>query len=156
MQLCQFLSSDRILVAPAANDKWELIDLLITLLHQAGDFGSVLELEPLQNSVLERERQLSTALELGLAMPHGMIDGDIRTQAALAILPEGMEFESMDQQPTYFVCLFAFPNSPEGKNLHLSLLSDCVKLFTNESLKSPLLAASTATEVMDLILNSSK
>ncbi len=72
MQLTELIREDLITVDLEATNKWETIDEMIDLLisvHELrlGDRDEAIE------AVSARERSLTTGLEHGLAVPHGVL-----------------------------------------------------------------------------------
>lgn len=72
MQLTELIREDLITVDLEATNKWEAIDEMIDLLisvHELrlGDRDEAIE------AVAARERSLTTGLEHGLAVPHGVV-----------------------------------------------------------------------------------
>ena len=67
--------------------------------------------QSLQESVLTREKQSSTSLGNGIAFPHGRIDGLNKPLIALAIIPNGLDFNGLDKTPTRLALLFLFPGN---------------------------------------------
>ena len=130
------LAPDRVLIAPSVTTKWELIDRLIEPMAAIEGLPS-----GAKEAVHERESQVSTGLEAGIALPHGMLRGDFATLGALAILPSGLEFEAMDGLPARFVLAMLFPDSDAGRALHVTLLASSLRLFTDEALAESLMRA---------------
>lgn len=143
-RLTDFLSVERVLVRPDGGDKWELIDSLIATTAAAEG----LHLPGARMAVLDRERQVSTGLEQGIALPHGMLPGDFRTVGALAVVPDGVEFETLDGAPAHFVVLMLFPDTDHGRSLHVSLLAQTLRVFTDAVVRDSLIAARDPAEVL--------
>jgi mannitol/fructose-specific phosphotransferase system IIA component (Ntr-type) len=150
MGLGDLLRPEAILIAPPCEDKWELIRILVAAAlgaatEKPGDESAIADV------VLARERQLSTGLEQGIALPHGMIEGDFPPCAALAVLPEGVEFECLDGQLAQFVALVIFPDHEEGKRVHVEMLGATIDLFTRPALRSQVLECGEAAALLELL-----
>lgn len=147
MPLADVLTPSAIHLDPTATDKWALIRLLVAsaLGGEAEAFGG---LESVVERVEQRERQLSTGLERGIALPHGMLPGRFEPRAALAVHREGIDFEALDGQPAHFIALVLFPDDEEGRRAHVELLGSTIDLLTSEEPRSAVLSASTPEEVL--------
>jgi mannitol/fructose-specific phosphotransferase system IIA component (Ntr-type) len=67
---------------------------------------------------------------------------------------EGIDFESIDNNPVNFVILFLIPES--DNNHHLQTLASIARFFTKGNIRETLLSASTETEILKAIENHSK
>ncbi|MBI4228432.1 MAG: PTS sugar transporter subunit IIA, partial [Deltaproteobacteria bacterium] len=77
--------------------------------------------ENLVSVLLEREKLCSTAVDEGVAIPHGKISGLSNIIAAFGRSVEGIDFESLDDKPTNLFILLLAPESSSG--IHLKLLA---------------------------------
>ena len=68
-RLTSFLAAERVLTGLEAVDKWSVIDALLETVSSAEGVPADLA----RPAVLARERQISTGLEQGIALPHGML-----------------------------------------------------------------------------------
>lgn len=96
----------------------ELVDIL-------GDAGVIEDRESLYHAVMEREEQISTGLQDGVAIPHAKIDGIDEVHMAIGICPEGMDFGSLDGKPTTLIVLLVSPAQHPAAHLQcLAALGD--------------------------------
>ena len=151
MKLSSILAADRVLVDVEADDKWQLIERLVGFLAERVPPGWPSAAELLE-VVRRREEQMTTGLEQGIAVPHGMIGHPVATHGVLAVCPRGLDFESMDGNPARFVLLLVFSNDEDGRALHLEVLSQALKTFTREDLREGLLQAEDAAAAWRLLL----
>ncbi|MCA9320827.1 MAG: PTS sugar transporter subunit IIA [Planctomycetes bacterium] len=147
MRLCDILSPDRVLWVEPEEDKWALLRRLVECLT-ASQPAFPVDAEAILECVQARERELSTGLEAGLAVPHGLLAQDLPTLAALALAPQGLDFEALDGQPTQIVVLLVASDGPEGRRRHLLLLSRLSRLFADARLRERLLASADADELL--------
>jgi PTS system nitrogen regulatory IIA component len=69
----------------------------------------------------EREELSTTGFGNGIAIPHCRLDGVTEFVVGILTVPEGVEFDAMDDQP---VKLFVFIIAPSsGTNIHIKVLS---------------------------------
>ena len=85
-RLMEFLQEEFILVGMKPTDKWQAIhtlsDFYARTHHLSNDQRNVLH-----RTVEERERDFSTAIGLGAAIPHGRVDDGARVNGVLGICP---------------------------------------------------------------------
>jgi mannitol/fructose-specific phosphotransferase system IIA component (Ntr-type) len=104
----------------------------------------------LRDEVLElleqRERQVSTGIGSGVAIPHAFCDSIDHVVAAFARSSEGIDFEAIDNAPVHFVMLFVVPK--KEYNLHLQTLAAVARMFHNCDVRRQLQEAGTVEQVL--------
>jgi PTS system nitrogen regulatory IIA component len=93
----------------------------------------------------DRERLNSTALGDGVAIPHGKLAGVKRVVAAFGRSPEGVDFSSLDGQPTHLFFLLVAPEDSAGA--HLKALARISRLLKDEGFRERLMRATDAEEL---------
>ena len=81
----------------------------------------------------------------GIAIPHARTPLVKELSLALGISHEGVDFESMDGEPSKLIFMIAAPE--ETKKEHLDLLAEISKLSYEEELVEELKNASTIEEI---------
>lgn len=147
VRLSSFLAAGQVLVDSRVADKWTAIDSLLTTVGT----GEGVHIEKARSAVLDRERQISTGLEQGIALPHGMLPGDFRTIGALGIIPDGVDFDALDGSPVHFVVLMLFPDTAAGRSLHVSLLAQTLRVFTDHGLRRELMSTTEASDALSIV-----
>ncbi len=102
MKICGLLKKEQIFFDLEPGDKQLVLKNFIQALKNRGciqDDKKILEV------VLKRESLSSTGLEKGIAIPHGLSPEIAQSFLALAVFKEGIEFEALDQMPTYVLLL---------------------------------------------------
>ena len=129
-----------------SKDKPEVLRELVQILKDAGeieDFQSVLK------AVQEREEKQSTGLELGIAVPNCKSPAVTSLKFAMGIAPQGIDFDSMDGQPSkLFFLLVAAPNQAGP---HVEALAEIAKLARSKAFCNALVAAENAKEIVELM-----
>ena len=108
MTLSRLLRADAVLLGMAPKDKWDAIRRLVERLAEVGAIASDAR-DAVHEALLTRERSMSTGMERGVAIPHAAVDAIERPIAALALLPRGIGFESIDGRPATIVALLVIP-----------------------------------------------
>ena len=67
--------------------------------------------------MIKREAQSTTGIGDGVAIPHGQSEGVKTAGLSAMVVKEGLDFKSLDGQPTYlfFMIVFIFPVASEYK-----------------------------------------
>ncbi len=137
MSVAEQLHPAAVLIAPTARDKWQLIERLAEALVAAGRLPKEKLAEAVQ-ALFEREQCVSTGLEHGIAIPHAALPGLGRVALALALLPDGLEFDSQDGRPVQVAVAILVPR--EDKLLHLQTLAEVARRLGNSDFRERLLA----------------
>jgi mannitol/fructose-specific phosphotransferase system IIA component (Ntr-type) len=150
MQLQEIFSQSDVLLDLPPHDKWEAIGALIAHLAATGKIPAEREAELLE-SVLERERSMSTGMERGLAIPHAAIEGIEKLAAVIGVVrdPQGLEFESIDGDVTRLVVLLLIPRAQ--KLLHIRTLADIARGLGDASVRETLIGSKTVEEAWDAL-----
>ncbi len=115
--ITKFLSPKLIKIDMQAEDKNAAIEELAELLykeHVLKDKANYIK------NVLEREAQVPTNLENGVALPHGKSDAVLRPAVAIGISKRGIRFEE-GSPVSRVIFLIAMPNNAD--DTHITLLS---------------------------------
>ncbi len=89
--------------------------------------------------LVDREQRASTAIGEGVAIPHGKLGAVGEIVACLGRAAGGVEFDSMDGQPTYLFFVLVAPESSTGA--HLKALARISRVFKDPEFRRRLLAA---------------
>lgn len=123
--LLDFLTTDLVFINPPIETKYDAIGFLTNriLRHHNLDPAH----EPLFETTIEREKQMSTVLGLGLMLPHGILRTTKSLHGAMAISETGWDFGAPDGQPVKCIVLLATPK--ESAAHHLAVLAAFARLF---------------------------
>ena len=95
---------------------------------------------------IRREKQASTGIGKGVAVPHVHEDSIRRQILAVGISIEGIEFDSIDGQPVHIIALFASPRRHQKQ--HMQLLAALSRLLQQDEVRESLVAAADAMDVL--------
>lgn len=111
--------------------------------------GNLKNKEQYIKDVLIREESGSTGLGMGLATPHAKSIGVKTPGLAAMTVPEGMNFESLDGEPTRLFFMIA---APEGQaDMHVQVLANLATLIMDPEFKEALIKAQTVEGFLALI-----
>lgn len=99
--------------------------------------------------MLGRERTMSTGLRSGIAVPHARTDGVRLLYVAIGIKKEGVDFESLDGEPSRIFVAIASPKKKAEP--HIRVLSSLSGALKDETLRSRLLSAANSAEAEALL-----
>ena len=138
MKVIDILDPDAILPDMQATSKQEALEELAAVVvkrHPAIDHGRLVEV------LLEREELGSTAIGEGIAIPHGKLPGISSVVAVFGRSLRGVEFDSLDGNPTRLFFLLVAPEDSAG--VHLKALARISRLLKDRDFRARLLEAPT-------------
>ena len=143
MKITDLLSTSAIQLKGVAHDKEEVISKMVDLM---ANNGNIINKEEYKRVVLEREKEGTTGIGEGIAIPHGKTDAVSKPGLAAMVVPNGVNFDSLDGQPAKLIFLIAAPNTKD--NVHLDVLSRLSTLLMDKRFREELLNAETPAEFM--------
>ena len=135
MTLMEILSGKSVVVGLKGQNKQEILEELVDVLEvgdKITDRGRVLD------AVLQREEIMSTGIGHGIAIPHGKSEYVKELGGVLGIKSEGVEFDSLDGQPTFIFFLLVSPMDVSGP--HIKALARISRLLKGEEFRQQLIA----------------
>jgi PTS system nitrogen regulatory IIA component len=124
-------------------------DLLAELAGALAQADSRLDAAALLGVLREREALQSTGIGEGVAIPHGKLSGLDRLVATFARSSAGVDFDSIDGQPTQLFFLLVVPEQSGGQ--HLKALARISRFFRDAAFRERLLAAADLDAVFRAI-----
>ncbi len=124
-------------------------DLLAEMATALAAAEPTLEADALLSVLREREALQSTGIGEGVAIPHGKVKGLDRLVAAFARSKSGVDFDSIDGQPTQLLFLLIVPEQSGGQ--HLKALARISRFFRDASFREKLLGAGDLEEIFRAI-----
>ncbi|MBW7856752.1 MAG: PTS sugar transporter subunit IIA [Leptonema sp. (in: Bacteria)] len=100
------------------------------------------------SALLERERSMSTGIGSGIAIPHCATDYVDGMLASMAILPEKISFEAVDDQPVGIVVLLLL--SKNDFDRHIKTLAAIARAFNQEVLRQAVQQTTNSKEVIEI------
>jgi len=106
--------------------------------------------DELYEKLLQREKQQSTAIGDGVAIPHCKLKEVKDPILVLAVSKKGVRFESMDGKPAHV--FFLVISSPENPSVNLQILAAIAHLARKaSSLQKKILQAKTPARIIEVI-----
>lgn len=146
MKITDLLSIDSIEIGSSYKDKDELLKNAVKLMCRSGIINN--EKEYL-NSVLKREKESTTGVGNGIAIPHGRCKAVDKAGLAAIVLNKPVEYEALDNKPVELLFLIA---APEDKgNVHLEILSKLAMMLMDQEFTFKLKNSRTSEEFIRVI-----
>lgn len=146
MKITDLMSKEAIKIHGHASSKMDAIDQMVSLMNKQ---GNVSDKEAYKEAVIERENLSTTGMVDGIAIPHARTTAITQAGIAAMTLPEGVDYQSMDGQPTTLIFLIGAPDN--GDNVHLQVLSELSTLLMDHDFCEDLKNAGTPEEFLSII-----
>ncbi len=146
-ELASYLRED-LIIEISKRDKQEALREMMdkveesNLLPNANDFFDL---------ILKREKQVSTGIGLGIAVPHARIEGFGKILIAVGHSMEGIDFTTPDGTPVHLIFLIAIDSELQGE--YLRILSKISWLVRNDELRKKLFLSKTTDDIYRILLN---
>jgi len=146
MKITDLLKPQSILLNAAPIDKADAIYTLGDLMDKGGNLSNKAEY---LEAVFAREESGSTGLGDGIATPHAKSAGVKEAGLAAMVVPNGVDFEALDGQPSRLFFMIA---APEGAaDTHVEVLSKLATMVIDPDFKNALIQAATVDRFLELI-----
>lgn len=146
MKITDLLDKRSIDLNGTPHSKKEALDQMVDLMVRSGKIN---DKEEYRRLVYAREEESTTGVGEGIAIPHGKGDAVNSPGLAAMVVPEGVDFESLDKEPVNLIFLIAAPNTKD--NIHLDVLSKLSVLMMDEEFSHALRHAASVEEFMKII-----
>jgi len=146
MKIVELIKRDMIVPALVAYEKKAILEELAT--HIAKTVTRI-DQASLVRVLVDREQLASTAIGEGVAIPHGKLSSVSEIVACLGRAPTGVDFDSMDGQPTYLFFVLVAPENSTGA--HLKALARISRVFKDTEFRRRLLSAEDADAMYRVI-----
>lgn len=146
MRITELLDKSSISLTGAPKNKKEAIEQAVALMHASGKLNDV---EGYKKQVFAREEESTTGIGGGIAIPHGKCDAVSKPGLAAMVIPDGVDFDSLDGEPVTLLFLIAAPNTKD--NVHLDVLSKLSVMLMDDEFITSLRNAKSVEEFLQII-----
>lgn len=98
----------------------------------------------------KRESEGTTGMMDGFAIPHAKSEKIIKPAIIVIKLRKGIEWDSMDGQPTRYVLAMFIPTAESGST-HLKILSQVARMLMKSEFKDAFIATDSVSELAGLL-----
>lgn len=146
MKITDLLKPQSILLNASPTNKADAIYTLGDLMDKGGNLSDKTEY---LKAVFAREESGSTGLGDGIATPHAKSAGVKEAGLAAMVVPNGVDFEALDGQPSRLFFMIA---APEGAaDTHVEVLSKLATMVIDPDFKNALIQSATVDRFLELI-----
>ncbi|NQT89764.1 MAG: PTS sugar transporter subunit IIA [Candidatus Omnitrophica bacterium] len=146
MKITDFLNVNAISADLKATNKEEVIKELVDLLDKAEPIKAK---DALTKRLMEREALGSTGIGQGIGIPHAKCNAVKELTGALSISHKGVDFDSLDGEPTYIFFLLVAPEDAAGP--HLKALATISRMLKNRFFRESLISAKDTDTILNII-----
>ena len=148
VNILNYLDKDCVLLGLKQKSKKNIVSFIVDHLIQKGKIDKV-DKKDIVKAIIRREDMGSTAIGNHIALPHARTDSVKDVIISLAISKEGLDFDSLDQEPVNVIALLVSNQKEAG--LHLKMLAHLARILRDKYLIQRLKEAKSQQEVIKLI-----
>ncbi len=148
MKFADFVCFEAIIPKLKASNRDNAIAELIASLDKAGRLGKG-KCEEITKAVIKREKEASTGMGKGVAVPHVKHEAVKDVVATVGQSSVGIDFSSLDKQLVYSVILLISP--VDNPDRHLQAMESIFKHLQRDRFRKFLRQSQTAEEIEDLL-----
>jgi mannitol/fructose-specific phosphotransferase system IIA component (Ntr-type) len=149
VSLSDFIDASKVRLSLSAGTKRDALQELVGVMgFEPGSQAAILE------ALLQRERQGSTGIGRGIAVPHCRTPLARRLQVAYGRRPEGIDYEAIDGQPVVHIFLLVAPPI-EVSNDYLPVLGRIAQLAKEPTVPARLSEVRSPEEFLGVLAEQS-
>lgn len=146
MRITDLLDARSISLQAVPGNKEEALNQAVELMTQRGNIS---DKAAYRRQVGEREKESTTGIGEGIAIPHGKCAAVSAPGLAAMVIPGGVDFDSLDGEPVTLLFLIAAPDTED--NIHLDVLGKLSMLLMDEEFTQRLRGAGSVEEFIKII-----
>lgn len=146
MRIIDLLKKESIQLNASPKNKSEAIDILVDLQVNG---GCISDKDEYKKGIIAREEHGSTAVGEGIAIPHAKNKGVKAPSLAAMTVPDGVDYEALDDEPSNLLFMIAAPEG--GGDVHLDVLAKLMTILMDEDFRARLLASKDKDEFLKII-----
>ena len=146
MKITDLLSTEAIELHAEASDKKDILQKAVDLMCKT---GNITDREQYLAAVYAREEEGTTGVGEGIAIPHGRCDGVSKPGLIAMVIPKGVDYEALDDEPVHL--LFLIAANPQSGSAHIDILSKLSGMLMHEEFTDALKNAKTPEEFLKVI-----
>ena len=146
MRITDLLDKRSIYLGAKVSSKEETLDRAVALMAESGKIADV---DTYRKGVYAREQEGTTGIGEGIAIPHCKSAAVKQAGLAAMVIPDGVDFDSLDGEPVHLLFLIAAPDTAD--NVHLDVLSKLSVLLMDGDFTNALKSAKTVDEFLSII-----
>ncbi|MCK9615017.1 MAG: PTS sugar transporter subunit IIA [Candidatus Omnitrophica bacterium] len=148
INILDYLDKDSIIIGLKQKSKKKILAAILKHLIDKKKISKDSEKEILKN-LFQREEMGSTAIGGYIALPHARISSIKDIVLCFVVSQEGIEFDSLDQEPVNIIALLLSNQKEAG--LHLKMLAFLARMLREKYFVQQLKSATTSEDVLALV-----
>jgi len=148
INILDYLDKDSIIIGLKQKSKKKILAAILKHLIDKKKISKDSEKEILKN-LFQREEMGSTAIGGYIALPHARINSIKDIVLCFVVSREGIEFDSLDQEPVNIMALLLSNQKEAG--LHLKMLAFLARMLREKYFVQQLKNATTSEDVLALV-----
>ncbi|UCG35164.1 MAG: PTS sugar transporter subunit IIA [Candidatus Omnitrophota bacterium] len=148
INVLDYLDKDSILLGVKQKNKKQILSHLLDHFIKKKKIKKTDKNEILK-ALLQREEMGSTAIGGRIALPHARIDSAKKVVLGLLVSKEGVNFESLDQEPVNIVALLL--SSQKEAGLHLKMLAFLARMLRDKYFVQQLKNSKDEEQILALV-----
>ncbi|MFA5007630.1 MAG: PTS sugar transporter subunit IIA [Candidatus Omnitrophota bacterium] len=148
MDILDYLDKDSIIIGLKQKTKKKILSAVLGHLIAKKKINKDGEKEILKN-LIQREEMGSTAIGGYIALPHARINSIKDIVLCFVVSREGIEFDSLDQEPVNIIALLLSNQKEAG--LHLKMLAFLARMLRDKYFVQQLRNATSEEDVLALV-----
>jgi mannitol/fructose-specific phosphotransferase system IIA component (Ntr-type) len=148
INILDYLSKDTVIIGLKQKDKRKILNVILECLAAKKKIDKS-EVKSILKIIMQRETMGSTAIGGYIALPHARVNSVKDVVISLAISAQGLEFDSLDQEPVNIIALLLSNQKEAG--LHLKMLAFLARMLRDKYFVQQLKNAKDAQEVLNLV-----
>ena len=145
MKVFELLKESFILTDFKSDDKKDIINELIDL-HK--EDNNVNDLEKVRTAIHDREKEMSTGIGKGFAIPHGKTNAVNDVIVSFGKTTRDIDYEALDGNPVHLV--FLLVGKVELVSKYIKLLSRISRVMNKDDFRENILNAKTKNEIINI------
>lgn len=150
MSFTENLKKNNIILKSAARTRWELIEEIVDLAVRNHEISEE-DKDIIRDSLVEREKSMSTGIGNGVAIPHCTTTKLQNMTVLMALSQKGIDFDAIDNNPVRIVICLLVPKSKLSQ--HIKTLASIAKMMGDHQIRDKLLSLKSADSIMKTIQN---
>jgi mannitol/fructose-specific phosphotransferase system IIA component (Ntr-type) len=148
MKFNDFIVPAAIRPVAEATDKKGIIEEMVKSLAESGAIPAE-DLDSIVKAILKREELGSTGIGRGIAVPHTKHPSVDKLVGAVAVSPEGVEFDALDGDKVRVFFFLVSP--PDRPSEHLRALENVSRRLRNDKFLRFLTQSTTSEDILTLL-----
>jgi len=140
------IQREAVCVFEPGRTKHEALDAMVDAISKS---GGVSDVEAFRRAVYDREAVMSTGIGQGVAIPHVRLPVIQEPTVGVGISPEGIDFDTLDNEPVHIIVLFAMPSGSQKE--YLGLLAQVMVTLKIPGFREKLLECRSCDEVLKVL-----